>query len=378
MCKFSLVIPVFQTTGILRLFLDSLFSTLEYASQIIFINDGSGYETRRILEDLPANSYMHKIELITHEHSMGCVYSINEAFGILEGIYTVILDSDIILTLGWQTSLLKTFEQNRNAGGVGAKLVFPQTGGLQNCGLAFSSCMIKHLYFLGKKENIELNEIIKVQSTVFAFCAIPTKIIRETGLLDTDFFNGNEDVDYQLRIGKLGYDIIVNTDITVYHWEKSNGVHRAFNQRNNICNIWKKHRDFIKNDIWDFIGNGLCRILPENADYVVVDLSESKIDSREFWNYFSDNRQFAGKLDYSHICAASMKVWLAEVMPSDSVRSCFNYLFLCDSFIQLCENSYWYDLRKNFSTNDIIVDFYGNVMLFNEVCPSFWPGGKTR
>ena len=46
---FTLIVPVFQTPSILQLFLNSLTDTLEFPSQIIFVNDGSGKEINDIL-----------------------------------------------------------------------------------------------------------------------------------------------------------------------------------------------------------------------------------------------------------------------------------------------------------------------------------------
>ena len=46
---FTLIVPVFQTPSILQLFLNSLTDTLEFPSQIIFVNDGSGKEINDML-----------------------------------------------------------------------------------------------------------------------------------------------------------------------------------------------------------------------------------------------------------------------------------------------------------------------------------------
>ena len=123
MKKFSLVIPVFQTPGILKLFLESLETTLEYESQIIFIDDASPKESQKLLFDFKDKNQHHDITIITHKICKGCVYNINKAFDSVYGEYTVMLDSDIILNMGWQSKLLDTFETSNNIGAVGARLV---------------------------------------------------------------------------------------------------------------------------------------------------------------------------------------------------------------------------------------------------------------
>lgn len=379
MKKFSLVIPVFQTPGILKLFLESLETTLEYESQIIFIDDASPKESQKLLFDFKDKNQHHDITIITHKICKGCVYNINKAFDSVYGEYTVMLDSDIILNMGWQSKLLDTFGTSNNIGAVGAKLVYPQSGGIQNCGLVFSECMIKHLFFLSSQSSIKWSqELIKVQSTVFAFCAIPTRIIREIGKLDNLFFNGNEDVDYQLRIGKKGYNIYVNPDIEVLHWEKSNGIHRKFNQRNNLCNIWKKHSDFIKPDLFDFIMNRLSSLISHSEDFVLIDFSESKVDSNKLIHLLKENFSLLTVDDYSYCCNASNPIWLPELLHGEHLCLKKRYVFLCDTFIQLCENQYWYNLRKTINDNDLIIDFNGNVVLFSELEKTFWPNRKYR
>jgi len=379
MKKFSLVIPVFQTPGILRLFLESLEKTLEYESQIIFIDDASPKESKKLLVNFKDKNHSHDIIIITHQTCKGCVYNINKAFNLVYGEYTVMLDSDIILNTGWQSKLLDTFEMSKNVGAIGAKLVYPQSRGIQNCGLVFSECMIKHLFFLSSQSSIkETEKLIKVQSTVFAFCAIPTRIIHEIGKLDNQFFNGNEDVDYQLRIGKKGYNIYVNTEIEVLHWEKSNGIHRKFNQRNNLCNIWKKHSDFIRPDLFDFITKRLSSLISSSEDFVLVDFSESKVDSNKLILLLKENFSLLAVDDFSYCCNASNPIWLPELLYGDYLCLKKRYIFLCDTFIQLCENQYWHDLRKPINDNDLIIDFNGNVILFSELEKTFWPNRKYR
>lgn len=46
---FSIIVPVFQTPSILKIFLDSLSNTIKFQTQIIFINDGSGNAISELL-----------------------------------------------------------------------------------------------------------------------------------------------------------------------------------------------------------------------------------------------------------------------------------------------------------------------------------------
>lgn len=374
--KFTVIIPVFQTPTIFEMFIMSLKETITYETKIIFINDASSTETIQNT-DILLNLKNVKVLLINHYHPQGCVSCINEAIPHIEGDYTVMMDSDIILPANWQEHVIDSFQSLDKAGAVGSLLLYPQSDSIQNCGLVFAERLIKHLYFNNRTDLLKLPHYLKVQSTVFAFCAIPNKVIHLIGLLDNTFFNGNEDVDYQLRIQEQGYEIFINTDIRVYHWEKSNGRNRIYNQRNNLTTLWKKHNSFIKNDLWCFLKEQLMIKLYDDK-YIVLDMSESRIDSIQFKQQFKDNFFFMEWLDYSYLCSANESINLAETLPVDAVRSSISYIILCDNFTQLLENHYWLNIRKNFSERDIVVDFFGNVILLQKLMPYMWPGRRKR
>lgn len=374
--KFTIIIPVFQTPSIFELFIESLKDTVTYKTKIIFINDGSSNETMQKIA-LLSNSEKMTIHTLKHPYPQGCVKCINEALPFIEGNYTIMMDSDIILPPNWQDDLIDSFNNLENVGAIGGLLLYPQSNGIQNCGLVFAERLIKHRYFNNRVEFLSLPKYLKVQSTVFAFCAIPNEIIHSVGLLDESFFNGNEDVDYQLRIQEQGYDVFINTSIHIYHWEKSNGVHRVYNQRNNLTTIWKKHNFFIQNDLWCILKEQLKEKLTEN-NYIVLDLSESRIDSNCFRKHFQTFFPLIEWLDYSYLCTATQNIKLAEILPNDMIRNSIPYLILCDNFTQLLENFYWFNIRNNFSTNDIIVDYFGNVVPLQILAQYTWPGQRKR
>lgn len=375
---FSLIIPVFQSVELLRLFLDSLYASLTYPTELLIYNDGSGKEVQQMLEalELPLGCTKH---LTVHEHSLGCVCCINDAFLRASGRYFVLLDSDTILPSDWQFRILSDFEQHPEAGAIGPLMLFPQWGSVQNCGMVFSECLVRRRYFMARPEWIPRDCLLPTQSGVFAFCAIPAEVVRKVGILDDRFFNGNEDVDYQLRIGEAGYILYIDTKLSIYHWEKSNGIHRVYNQKNNLILLWTKHRDFVRHDLWDLLCSTLTlRGVGAAEPCVGVDLCESRVDALSFWRQFSGPFSLNGPLDYSHRCSIDREIWLPELMSSDSFRTPQRYLFLCDGFNRLLGNDYWYRMRRKFRTDDVIVDMLGNVLLFSDLEDSFWPGSKTH
>ena len=55
-----------------------------------------------------------------------------------------------------------------------------------------------------------------------------------------------------------------------------------------------------------------------------------------------------------------------------------SFIFLCDQFVRLLNNDYWWKLRQNYNSDDIIMDLNSNILDFKELSGTFWPGTKIR
>lgn len=55
-----------------------------------------------------------------------------------------------------------------------------------------------------------------------------------------------------------------------------------------------------------------------------------------------------------------------------------SFIFLCDQFVRLLNNDYWWKLRQNYNSDDIIIDLNSNILDFKELSGTFWPGTKIR
>lgn len=106
---------------------------------------------------------------------------------------------------------MNDFKTKPNVGIIGCMLLYPQTGGIQCCGITFQDNVGRHLYLNSRPEKIYLDTFQDVQCTIFAFCAIRYCAIKKAGYLNEDFYNGYEDWDYQMRIKQFGYSAIIDT-----------------------------------------------------------------------------------------------------------------------------------------------------------------------
>ena len=149
----TLIIRTRQKRSILELFFNSLWSTIIDGTRIIVVDDGSEYSVRNVVvHPLPPHLGHCEIHFIEHETSRGSASCLNEAFALLEGEVVYIVDTDTVLLKGWQNSLRKTLEADERHGAVGATLLYPQTGGIQHCGIAFSKDVGRHLFLNGRPQ----------------------------------------------------------------------------------------------------------------------------------------------------------------------------------------------------------------------------------
>lgn len=378
MKQFQIIMPVFQTKSIFLLCVQSLFQTIKYATELIIINDGSDFNCINIIKENLKVPNVIQFRYIEHSISIGCPKSINQGLEFVkDNSYVVFADSDIIFTSNWQESVIETLNDT-SIGAMSGIFLYPQSEGIQCCGIAYQNHLARHIYLNNKPENLALKPIFDVQATIFAFLATKSQVIKKTGKIDERFFNGYEDVDYQLRIRKEGYRIVTNTAITFYHFEKSNGIHRQFSRRQNLGLFWSKHAMDIKNDLYCYLENQLASHNFSNQKFVLVNMCEAQNDANEIIEFMMHKVSIDSVYNISNICSINKKLWLPELLSSDSYALLRPYIFLCDNFVELTENSYWFGLRSKYSTEDLIIDLYANVIPFYNLSNSFWPGNKIR
>lgn len=375
---FQIIMPVFQTKNIFLLCISSLLKTITHQTELIIINDGSSFNCEQAIHENLSPSEKLSIIYLEHSFSHGCSKSINEGLKyVITTSYIVFADSDLIFTDSWQEIVIKTL-QDSSIGAISGVFLYPQSEGIQCCGISYHNYLARHVYLNNKIIHARLDSVFDVQATIFAFFATKGKIVHETGMLDEKFFNGYEDIDYQLRIRSKGYRIVTNADLILYHFEKSNGIHRQYLRKQNLGIFWAKHALEIHDDLLRYIKMQLTETLREEQDYILVNMSESPHDSLSVINYLESKLSIYTIMDLSNICSTEHKIWLLELLSSDSYAILKPYIFLCDNFIQLTENYYWFKLRSQYNQADWIVDLCANIIPISLLSTECWPGNKLR
>ena len=372
----SIVVPVYQEAPVFALFLESLWSTIDRPSEVILVNDGSGPLVGEIIDSYARRSDDRiSVKSTYSARPRGGATALNEGLKIVSGDSVVIADSDLILTVGWQGALLSALD-DLSIGVAGARLLYPQTGGVQHCGLAFTDDIGRHL-FLNADVRDTPAALFDVQAVIFALCAIPRRVVESTGPVDDGYFNAYEDLDYMMRIRAQELRVVVEPKATAYHWERSNGVNRSVNRKRNLGRFWRRWGNTIHNDLTSHLVPRL-RALAGNEPMQGLDICRDRPDACQLWAAIGETIELCGIADYSYLSGKSDAIWLPQILGSDGWITNRRLLILVDNFVQLLDNHYWLEQRRRIRNDDIVVDLHANVVFIQRLFDSSWPGTKIR
>jgi len=372
----SIVTPVFQDSAIFALFLESLWSTIECESEVILVNDGSGPAVDDIIERYRNRNAHILVKTTSAQHPRGGATALNKGLRMAAGDTVVIADSDLILLPGWQRALLNSLSDS-TVGAAGALLLYPQTGGVQHCGIAFTEDIGRHLFLNSRRDDVP-NTAFDAQAVVFALCAMRRHIVDAIGEVDEGYFNGYEDLDYMMRIQAGGWRVILQPQAVAYHWERSNGVNRASNRKRNLGRFWRQWGTSIRPDLPSHLVARLGLLSTDNEIFTGIDISRDRPDARLLWKAIGDGVPISRIEDFSHVTGQGEEIWLPQVLGNDGWVMGSRLLILVDNFVQLLGNHYWFEQRRRIREDDVVIDLYANALLLQRLRASSWPGTKIR
>ena len=180
--------------------------------------DGSASEVKRVFPS---------IHLIENEKNLGFAKAVNQGLREASGRHVLFLNPDTRVKDGTFESLMSFMDSHPNAGIVGAQL-FNSDGSKQNSIANFPSLatellnksLLRWLFpnkFPGKGRNY--SGPIEVDSVIGACMMVRQDAIKETGLLDEDYFLFLEETDWCWRMKKAGWKIYHLPQADVYHFQ---------------------------------------------------------------------------------------------------------------------------------------------------------------
>ena len=365
----SIIIPIFGNENLLQNLLDTLLPTIDEQCEIIIVDDG--FPDMKInVQILPSNSIY-----LSNERNLGYSGSVNIGIKTAKGKYITTINSDILLDSNWLKATRDVFENKKNIGLVGAKLIFPDTGRIQNMGIKYGKDMYININKMKRADDPTVNNEIEVESISDALATMPKQLLIDINGYDEAFYNSYDDLDLCLRIKEKGYKILYSPKIIGYHATSASGDFRYVKEQecySLFFSKWKDRLRYEENEYFNCIleeyqlrGHilpkeayvvDICRKAPSHIVKIFQDISSINIiKSYNYRDYLINSPLYQQKIN----------IELLDILPFSHLKLKFPIIYIVDSFCFLQNNYYWAKNRENH--NDVVFDKSFNLFTLNEV-----------
>lgn len=222
--KLSIIIPNKDHAEDLRRCISSIIekSTYDNYEIIVVENNSTQREIFAYYEELADNP---AIQVVTWKGDFN--YSAINNLGVSRatGDYVVLLNNDTqIITVNWMEELLM-YAQRQDVGAVGGKLYYGDKT-IQHAGIVIGLGAHRtagHTHYRQKRENLgymgRLCYAQNVSAVTGAMLMVKRSLYEQVGGLDESFAVSLNDVDFCLRLRKLGYLNVFTPFAEAYHYE---------------------------------------------------------------------------------------------------------------------------------------------------------------
>ena len=211
----SIIIPVHNQYSYTMRCLYSIADTVKDVDyEIILTDDHSTDETKTITDKVKNITY------IRNEPALGFLRNCNAAGKKARGQYLVFLNNDTVVQPNWLESMLAVFKQNKLAGMVGSKLVYPE-GILQEAGgIIWDDASGWNFGKFQQPDDAMFNYVKPCDYISGASIMISTKLWNEIGGFDDRYAPAYfEDSDLAFAVRKKGLETIYQPESVVVHFE---------------------------------------------------------------------------------------------------------------------------------------------------------------
>ena len=247
MDKLAIVILNWNGAEMLKKYLPSV---LQYSKDeaVVYVADNASTDDSIALlkEQFP------EVRLILLEKNWGFAEGYNKALEQVDAEYYLLLNSDIEVTPGWLSPLLRFMDSHEEVAACQPKLLsifqrdnFEYAGAcggyLDRYGYPFCRGRV---FDVVEKDHGQYDEPAKVHWATGAALLVRARIYKEVGGLDGRFFAHQEEIEMCWRMRIRGYQIYCLPESKVYHvgggtLPKSNPMKTYLNFRNNLTMLYK-------------------------------------------------------------------------------------------------------------------------------------------
>lgn len=366
----SVIVPIFNGSSYMPLFFDSLAAALPEGAQVILVDDGS---TEPVWDAVPEMPRAGSVDRLVNETNLGYSVAVNRGFEVATGEVIVQLNTDLVLQPECITAMVELIAQERDAGIVGSKLIYPTTNRVQHVGMAFGN-FTKHRVFYGLPPDHPICGRSREMHIVSgATVAMSRRVLEAIGPLDEAYFNRNEDIEHCMRAVKHGFRNFVCADSVAYHWRSQSGPARFARIIEGDSLFWARWGDECRPDLGRFVDEALDDILSrfphlEEVPFQVLDLTRNADQSIVIERLAARWPDACARpLEYRQMNQAMWSLWLPLLVPHRMAEEATPFIYLVDGHRELEENFLWFEARRRVVPDELIVDSNAVVMHTSEL-----------
>lgn len=221
----SIIIPCFNKVQLTEQCLESLFrlTSKDINYEVIVVDNASEDNTPEICEQY--KDKFSNFAFIRNDENLGFAKACNQGIESRKGKHALLLNNDIVVTENWLKEMLEVIKNEPKAGIVGSCLLYPESEYIQHCGVLLGSdgkgrlAPYHPLMFKKLSETPIASEVREMKAVTGACFLIRDKLITEIGILDDNYINGFEDIDYCMNAITHNWKVIYCGKSLLYHFE---------------------------------------------------------------------------------------------------------------------------------------------------------------
>ncbi|WP_192821164.1 glycosyltransferase family 2 protein [Rufibacter sp. LB8] len=216
-------------------------------AEVIVADNASSDDSVAFLQE-----HFPSVKTIALHENFGFCEGYNQALAQVQTDYYVLLNSDVEVTKGWLTPMLKLLEENPTIAACQPKIkAFHQRSHFEYAGAAggyldaqgYPFCRGR-IFDTLEEDKGQYDDVRQVFWATGACLFIRSKAFWQAGGLDKEFFAHMEEIDLCWRLQNLGYQVFYHGKSTVYHvgggtLHKSNPRKTFLNFRNGASLLYK-------------------------------------------------------------------------------------------------------------------------------------------
>lgn len=363
----SIIIPYHKDKEMIRYAVNCLVRTVPSYVEIVVV--GNNYYS----EELDVNFPYTNVKYYRIEENLFYPRAINYGVEHSEGDIITFVDPDVFVKAGWYEPLIEAISHN-DIGAAGCKLINPSTGRIIDFGIAHTKVNAVHP-LMGEKPFYPLaSESRKVQSICSAVLTTRRSFFELVNGMDSDLPYTYTDIDYCFKLREIGKITVACANSMVYHKGSSdpdNSKSYSFRYLNadSKAMFYGKWMDRFLIDFgeWFRISFSYFRKFNNGFARRVFLLDLSTVYYRDYY-YELFNEQ---GIEFLEKYVASIKtrdidhLSLHKVVAFDIIETAVPILYFVDSFLELFDNSLWFEHRN--ISRDYVIDRNGCIHMLSDI-----------